>query len=592
MQSKTIISTILQLGSILGLMCLTLMSVEIRWSEADVALAYSIPMLGVVGLVCLFITRNAWRWTWIDYIAGGWIAYWILRIWIGGEYPCANAFLQTTWMILLYGVLRLVFTGCDRKLLYLIALLVLVFGAIESIWGFWQIVTGTSRHGIFLLTGNFLNPGPYSAYPMMGAISGFCLINGPSRPPLKGGETENGNEKRKEYLKRIVEGLTLVCLMVMPATWSRAAWVGVGTVALWIFRDRYWKWRWYVWGGLLALAIIVFFAKQGSAEGRLIIWTAALTSWWQEPLWGVGFGGFNHACAEGIASLYQQDPMMFSGFQSAGVAEISYNALLQILTEQGLVGVTLCIALITLVLVRANRLCQPLMYGLVAMLLFSFFSYPLEMLPYRILLTVIVAAIASAREETEVDRKAHWWKAVPLCILTIGICLPLRSETERRKESDEGFRLISSMKDPFFLKDYWELLPDERDNSAFLFEMAKLLQSQGRYRDSNAILRQGILVSRDPMFYVLLGNNYKSMGFPDRADSAYVKAFQILPNRMYPLYQRMLLKQELGNQQLSSALAKQIVEMRPKIKSPATDEMQEKATEVLAVIGREGDNQP
>ncbi len=80
-----------------------------------------------------------------------------------------------------------------------------------------------------------------------------------------------------------------------------------------------------------------------------------------------------------------------------------------------------------------------------------------------------------------------------------------------------------------------------------------------------------------------MGNNYKSMGFPERADSAYVKAFQILPNRMYPLYQRMLLQQELGNTDLMQILARQIVEMKPKIKSPATDEMQEKAREIMSL---------
>lgn len=585
LQINKIISSVIQIGTMLGLMCLTLMNMENRWCEADMVLAYAILVLGVVGLACLWMNKGSWEWTWIDYTAGIWMTYWVMRVWIGGEYPCATSFLQMCWMCLLYVVLRMVFVGCTYTLLYIGAVLILVLGAIESFWGFWQIINETSRHGVFLLTGNFLNPGPYSAYPMMGAIAGLCFMNAHPNPDAlravlaRTGESTLLNIKR--YTLNAINILTWVCLMVLPATWSRAAWVGVGVVALWLYRQRYWKWRWYVWGGLLALAIVVFFVKQGSAEGRLIIWTAALASWCENPIWGAGYGGFNHACAEGIAALYQYDPVMFSGFQHAGVAEFSYNALLQILVEQGITGATFCVILVTLVVKSAYRICPPLLYVLVSMILFSFFSYPLEILPYRILLTMIVAVVSSVHSDNEKQQKPQWWKSVLVGLLSIGIWFPLKSETERRKESDEGYRLISSLKDPCFLKDYRELLPDERDNSSFLFDMAKLLQSNGRYKDSNAILQLGIQVCRDPMFYVLMGKNYKSMGFPERADSAYVKAFQILPNRMYPLYQRMLLQQELGNTDLMQILARQIVEMKPKIKSPATDEMQEKARLLL-----------
>lgn len=581
MQIKTVSTFVLQIGPLLGLLCLTLMNVDIRWSEADVALAYAISVLGVVGLVCLMLNRSEWRWTWIDYLAGGWMAFWLLRVWVGGEFPCATSFLQMSWMCLLYVVLRLVFTGSSYTLLYIGAGLILPFGAIESLWGFWQIISETSRHSMFALSGNFLNPGPYSAYPMMGAIAGLSLLNANHNPNLNYNDDKNALLSKIEI---IIETLTLICLMILPATWSRAAWISFSVVALWVMRKKYWMWRWYLWGGLLALAIVVFFVKQGSAEGRLIIWTAALTSWLENPIWGVGYGGFDHACAEGIAALYCQNPVMFSGFHSAGVSELSYNALLQILVEQGIVGASLCITLVVVVLRSAYRLCPPLFYVLVSMLLFSFFSYPLEMLPYRILLTMIVAAIASAQCNGETEQTTDWCKPALVGVLTIAISIPLRSEIERRKESDEGYMLVSSLHDDYFLKDYWELLSDERDNSLFLFNMAKLLQSKGRYNDSNAILRQAIQVSRDPMLYVLMGNNYKSMGFPDRADSAYVKAFQILPNRMYPLYQRMLLQKELGNLQLTSDLAKQIVEMRPKVKSPATDDMQVRAREILSEI--------
>ena len=581
---KTFI-TVSQVCVMLFLLCITLMNVEIRWSNSDIVLAYSIPFLVMVGVIVLLLNNDVWQFSSIDYIAGGWLFYWILRVWIGAEYPCATAFIQVAWMSLLYIALRLLFSSFDNKLLPFFAQLILLFGTIESIWGFWQIANGTSRHPLFPITGNFLNPGPYSAYPMMGFISGLILLNmknsclGFTFPNTGITDKEEG-EKRKEILKTMIEGQTIICLMILPFTWSRAAWACIGLIALWIIRKTYWKWRWYVWGGLLVLSILAFLWKQGSAEGRIITWASALNTWWQKPFLGVGFGGFNHACGEGIASLYKNEPNLFSNFRNAGVTEFSYNTPLQILVEQGVIGEFFYITLVITALVKARQIYSPLLYLLFSLIIFSLFSYPFEMLPYRILLTILVAIIATKSAKGRYVRKI-WWHPIVLVSITFVFSIFLLKETLNRKESEEGYSIISEQRDVFFLKDYWELLPDERDNSYFLFDMAKRLHRRGRYQDSNAILKQGILISRDPIFFTMMGNNYKSMGMTNKADSAYIQAYHHLPNMIYPLYLRMLLQQEQGNMVLAQSLAQQIVTMNPKIKSPATDEMQKNAREIL-----------
>lgn len=580
MQIKFLSTFVIHFISFIGVLYFTILTVEMPWNDADITLAYAIPILGVIAMVCLWINRDSWRWTNIDYMAGIWILYWFLRIFLGETLSNSTAFFQMIWMIVLFLVLRLIYNGCNICMLYLLVLLVLVFGTFESLWGWYQIMFGTSRHHTFLLTGNFLNPGPYSAYPMVGAVAGMGLLNGPSLFPFKGGEYENYNEQIKKYLKGVIEVLTLICLMVLPATWSRAAWLGVGVIALWLYRQRYWKWRWYVWTVLIVLAIVVFFVKQGSAEGRLIIWAAALTSWWQNPIWGVGYGGFNHACAEGIAALFHHDPMMFSSFQSAGVTEYSYNALLQILVEQGIVGAVLCVGMIVLALKRMHQVCPPLMYCISSLLVFSCFSYPFEMLPYRIIL-VMSLAITASHQASGAEKRCRIWPPMLLGCIAIAISIPLLKETKERKSIYEDSRLMVGTHDAYFLKDLWPLIPQNRDNPQVLFEMAKMLQEKGRWRDSNALLRMGTKVSADPMFYVLLGNNYQQEGFDDLAEEAYLKAFSIMPNRHYPLYQLMLLYDKIQQDEKAIEMAKRIIHMKPKVKSPATDEMQQKAKEYL-----------
>ena len=573
----------------------TWQNVAVRWSEAEATLTGMIPILGVVGAGMLVWNRRQWHWTSIDSWTAAWTLWWLLRLWIGGEYPCGTTALKVMGMVLLYVVLRLCLTGCGRNLLTVWAFLLLGGGVVEAIWGMNQMVQGASRHSNYLLTGNFLNPGPYSAYLMIGAVVGICCTKKTSY------ENEDKNENKNEdededpsltpprgriypLLTMIIKGMTLVCLVMLPATWSRAAWVGTGMLALWLLLPYYRRWRWWVWGGLLVLAILVFYVKQGSAEGRLIIWTSALTSWGQQPLLGFGIGGFKHACAEGMAMLYARDHQALDLFRSAGVSEYSFNALVQVLVEQGAIGAVLCLGWTFTLLWRLYRTSRSLFAGILALLLFSCFSYPFEMLPYSIILVVSTALCASAHtpkeeEETPVAN-TRWEYALTLGIVATLLSLPLRSETLKRQEAAQDAELVTGMHDPFFLKDCWELLPTERDNPRFLFNMAKMLEQKERWRDSNAILRMGTQVCGDPMFYVLMGNNYRKMEMNDLAEEAYRKAFAILPNRMYPLYQLMLLYKETDRQEEALQIARQIFEMRPKVKSPATDEMQEKAKEL------------
>ena len=83
------------------------------------------------------------------------------------------------------------------------------------------------------------------------------------------------------------------------------------------------------------------------------------------------------------------------------------------------------------------------------------------------------------------------------------------------------------------------------------------------------------------MFYILIGNNNKDMKLFDLAEQAYNKAFSVMPNRLYPLYQLMLLYHESCNKQKAKVMAKRVIEMKPKVESPATRDMKKKARELL-----------
>ena len=85
--------------------------------------------------------------------------------------------------------------------------------------------------------------------------------------------------------------------------------------------------------------------KQGSADGRILTWLASLKTWTHDPWLGVGIGGFRHACAQGVSELFtvdSSDSLFFSG----NVSEYAFCDMLKILTEQGVIGLSLFIVVI------------------------------------------------------------------------------------------------------------------------------------------------------------------------------------------------------------------------------------------------------
>lgn len=564
------------------LLVLTLQPVELRFADADVWLAYAMPAACAAGAVIMLVGRSKLALTWIDGAVALWAAYAFGRAYVGNEWPCSTQLMQMGETLLLYCVLRVLFGNKGMVSPWCLIVGLVVCAGVEALMGVWQMVCGGSRHYMYVMTGSFLNPGPYSAYLMVGAVVALAALECASWQGCGWGT-------KWKQVARI--GMTAVCgviLVVLPAAWSRAALVGAGVCALWIFRNRYKRCKWLVWcAAALALAG-AYFIKQGSADGRMAIWAASFISWKHAPWLGVGIGGFRNACAEGMAELWHDNPAS-PLFESAGVTDYAYNELLKILVEQGVAGALMCVALVLLVMRRLYKLNKPLFAGMLALVLFSMFSYPFEQMPYRIIVVLVSAWCASCPLPHTVDeaaspvpasRSARWWTLAWAVTLVMGGCL-MTGKICRKVETDRDVTLMTNMNDMAFADDCYELLPDAADNPQFLFSYAKMLRDGGRYRDSSAILRMGTKVSADPMFYVLIGNNYRDEQYYDLAEKAYEKAFSIIPNRLYPKYQMMLMYGDMEEMDKCIDMARQVAAMKPKVESAATKEMKRKAMDVL-----------
>ncbi|MBQ7179813.1 MAG: O-antigen ligase family protein [Bacteroidaceae bacterium] len=575
--------------ALLGLLVWTVLQpVEAGWSGADALLARAVPIVGTAGAAIALWRRGFLCLSPTDRLIGVWLLAVLLRVWLDDGYPCHTFVLRTLLMAALYTALRLFFTAVPADGRWLAAAVILC-AAWEALLGMRQCAGGGSRHHMYLMTGTFQNPGPYALLPAMGVVMCAQWMAGAG-----------------PRLRRLLWMPLLLCAAVLPATWSRAAWVAAAAGLAAVMRRRWWRWRWPLAALALAAAAALYLMKQGSADGRALIYSMSLRSMAQHPWLGSGTGSFFHQYATQMAATVQQT--VPAGYDSAGVPEYAFNELLRIGVEQGLTGMLMAVAVAASVTWRLWRRCRPLAVGTVAMMVFAMFSYPLALLPYQIIVVTMAAWAGTKQPVTYAgsdtapslngragggssDQKKSGgrpWAILPAALLPVALALPLAGAIREHRQAEQDYGMMAGMRDRAFTDDYYRLLPMLGDNPRFLFDFGKMLSEQERWNDSNAILRQGERVSADPMFLVVQGNNYRAMKAWAEAEAMYRRAFCIQPNRLYPLYRLMLLYEEAGQEDRMRDMARTILDFRPKVESPATREMKEQARRRLRASERPG----
>lgn len=551
------------LSCIVVILWFAVQPVERVWSHTDVALTYIIPILTLIGIALNIIKNKRPTLSWLDVVLLTWFLYVMGYAYFDASYPCAAFCLRTMQMMMVYIALRFLMSSVPVKERYVVVLIT-VFALYEACLGISQLMSGHSRHHLYLLTGSFLNPGPYSATLAIGLV--MTLMS-----------------KRKEK-RPILNLLIAVFAIVLAATWSRAALLATAVCIGIIYWNNWKRCFWWVAAVGIAVSTGLYFIKAGSADGRAIIYLISVLSIMHYPFLGSGVGCFFHQYAEEMA----QFSMRYPGFnmQSADVLDYAFNDLLRIGVEQGLVGIGFALLVICLAFQSLRNKGRILRMGFLALLIFSLFSYPFELLPYQLIMVLILTYAGTNNSiciHKELKPQLIHRFFIPTCslLLMILVAIFVFHQIDRRTKAEADYKMMAGITDNAFIDDYYELLPLITENPRFFFDFGKMLARQGRYNDSNAILKRGALVSNDPMFYVIQGNNYRDMDAYKEAELAYLTAFHVLPNRLYPLYQLMCLYELIGDDGKTKDMAQRIKNFNVKIESPATQEMKTKAQKIL-----------
>lgn len=546
-------------------------------SVSDVWGYRAVAALAVLALTAVCLGRRLPRLHWADGVALFWWVCVSLNYVFVSPYPAAEVYGKAMALGVAYVALRLVIPFCGRAFTRLWWVGLCAAGGYELWTGFMQLAgREVSRHHLFDVTGTFFNPGPYAIFvAVVLAVSVAWWY--------RRGEDCAGRGRWSRAGAWSVAAVAVFCFPVLVATWSRTAWVAVAVAAaclLWKAHRRMVLWG---MGVAVCAGVAAYFLKQGSADGRLLMTMVAGRAWAGEWLCGHGLGGYAQAygaAQEAFFAAHPGSPLSVV----AGSPEYAFNGVLGVGVEQGVLGAVPALVLGLWSLTVLCRRGEVSAYGWLVLLVSSLFSYPFALWPFLSLAVAWVALAASLEAGTA---EVRWWKrtAVWPVVAVGGWCVwNLSDNTVRRVEAYEEFRRVRGVQDVAFLEDYRKKYEDLKAYPDFLFTFGTALREAGRYNESNAMLRQGTRVSCDPVFYTLMGNNYRDLGAVAEAESAYRKAFGMLPGRMYPLYRLMKFYEAEGQMRKAEEMARQIIAFRPKVDSPAVREMKNEAKEFLKKI--------
>ena len=497
----------------------------------------------------------------IDIMVTAFFVYCAVNALVVSDVPCRTESLTIALCFGLYLIFRVLFSFRLPSDMF-VAYLLLIVGEYEVIVGFLQLFGFIqSGHTHYAVTGTFPNPGPFGGFIAISLSAGFWLYR------HRGGGW--------------VMYAMLPMMIALLVSMSRGAWLALVVSLSVLYRDRLRFEKRYAVAGIILIAAVgvaVYLIKRGSADGRVAMAFMALKACGVSPFLGWGAGGVLYAISE-------MQIMHFSSYPDSalisvtGVADYPFNEYLHVAVEFGIIGLLLFLSVVVSVFRKLYVAGRVEMYPFLTFLVFAIFSYPFSLLPFGVLFILIVALAAGI----EGDFRSGKNGVFGIITLVIGVLITVGSlvcyvPVIRASEIFAGYGNISN---PASINPARELSADLSDNRDFLFSYGKSLRESGRYNDSNAILRQGMLVCNDPMMRIVMGRNYESLSCYDKAEEMYLQAFHMQPNRLYPLYRMMLLQEATGDSIRTKEYANKVLEFDPKVQSPAIREMKWKAKEII-----------
>jgi len=455
-----------------------------------------------------------------------------------------------------------------------------------SLWLAYESVLGIMQlHGIAIshnsmcpMTGDFANSGPYGGFLAVCIAVVFAAA-------WRWRDSGSLYDRILFWLSSVSGCLGIV---VLPASMSRAGFVAlvVSAVAFALIDTEsksYFKSHKWLILSVVAVAFVVgagaFCLKKDSALGRFHIWEMELRAIADKPLTGHGFGKALGAYGDAQAEYFEAEERSQERVRIAGCPEYAFNEYLRMGMEFGILGLLLSVAVIVLGTMMLCRSDSSLTFGLVAWGTFAMASYPLDVWQLRLLLGVFLGAAVG--QNMKVGKRTRLILASTFIVIATGLMLIWLPENRQRKYAEgkwleerrfTNFGIFDGMADRLAI-----LYPQLRRNFRYLYDYGYALHKECRYEESNVILREGALISSDPMFYNIIGKNHEALGDYELAERNYIHSHNMVPSRLYPYILLMEMKERQGNTEQALAYARKALSLPVNDRNMSMRDLNERA---------------
>ena len=375
---------------------LTVQATPLLWSEQLLWLENFVIAGGVLLVMASVFLSGKMRWNLMDWLVALWWAYVMLQGYLQSSYPCSYEMVTYSCLFALYLLLRFAdsYFSIDESF---IENLILVATSYEIVLGLWQLFLGSSLHPLYRVTGSFYNPGPYAAYVAMGVS--IVITRLANYNPLV---------KSDRYIKGVYLLLLFVGMMVLAISGSRGALLALLVVAVWQYWQFVRKYKWYVLLAIIAVGCILLYAKFGSAMGRIVMWYLSLSLITHHGMLGSGIGSFCGEYGEALRLFFSEQSHVNTFAAYADVTDYAFCDILQMGVEQGWIGLLFVLLIVSLVL-RSGRVTSKVLFAcMLALFVFSLFSYPFQLLPFQVIGVILLAKVSGGvTMELGLSKKAN-----------------------------------------------------------------------------------------------------------------------------------------------------------------------------------------
>ncbi|CEN43392.1 putative ATP synthase F0, A subunit [Capnocytophaga canis] len=494
-------------------------------------------------------------------------------------------------LFLWYVFLRLFLKNQKIILWIILGLSLAIF--INTLYGFGQYFSiFKSFHADFSITGNFFNPAPFSGLIAIGCVLSFAIFL--YRKHFYPCFSEIKSKKRIThtlfYGSLLIFSLNAVLLILLK---SRASWFAVligMTFLLFVHlksKISSFAKKWLYFSIALGVVIFLFFfysLRRSSADGRLLVWKVSSEIVKDYPLTGVGLDAFKTHYMNYQAAYFSQNENQNEIILSDNVV-YAFNDFLQFTIEQGFIGLFSFLFLLILLVKNRQDIITKIGFAiLIVLLVFACFSYPLQILPLKI---IGVLGIVFCSFQKDILLKVSLSKTLR-AITTIFLLGFIYLQINNIHRLHLGYSHWKKGLNNFFSNDFEESIvhfekayPYLKTEGEFLMHYGKTLSVAEQFEQSIVILHQSEKYLNNTVIQIALGDNYKMLKNYDKAEKHYKQVGYMTPNRFYPVYLLAKMYEEKGDLEKAKQQANILLQKPIKIPSMAIFEMQEEMKTLL-----------